>query len=172
MKRIYLYIILGLLTLHVCPCSAQLLATSGYDEDAGTLVVTLRNVSDSLSCQFLDGEGAKPGTFVAVKPIAKADYNHQIYYLHEDLFSGASVFLHPGTSVSRVLVMPKKMPSSFHVQVNVDFARYAIPRDRRSSIDAFSQHDIFKNCRLPGRTRMAFNEDLYVGESNPVTISK
>ena len=164
MKRIYLYIILGLLALHVCPCSAQLLATSNYDQDAGTLIVTLRNVSDSLSFQFLDGEGPKPGTFVAVKPIKKADYNHQIYYLHEDLFSGSSVFLHPGMSVSRVLVLPKKMPTSFHVQVNVDFARYAIPRDRRSSIDVFSQHDIFKDWRLPGRTRMAFNEDLYVEE--------
>ena len=164
MKRIYSYIILGLLALHVCPCSAQLLATSNYDQDAGTLIVTLRNVSDSLSFQFLDGEGAKPGTFVAVKPIEKADYNHQIYYLHEDLFSGSSVFLHPGMSVSRMLVLPKKMPDSFHVQVNVDFARYAIPRDRRSSIDVFSQHDIFKDCRLPGRTRMAFNEDLYVEE--------
>ena len=164
MKRIYSYIILGLLALHVCPCPAQLLATSNYDQDAGTLIVTLRNVSDSLSFQFLDGEGAKPGTFVAVKPIKKADYNHQIYYLHEDLFSGSSVFLHPGMSVSRVLVLPKKMPDSFHVQVNVDFARYAIPRDRRSSIDVFSQQDIFKDCRLPGRTRMEFNEDLYVEE--------
>lgn len=164
MKRIYSYIILGLLALHVCPCSAQLLATSNYDQDAGTLIVTLRNVSDSLSFQFLDGEGAKPGTFVTVTPIEKADYNHQIYYLHEDLFSGSSVFLHPGMSVSRVLVLPKKMPTSFHVQVNVDFARYAIPRDRRSSIDVFSQQDIFKDCRLPGRTRMAFNEDLYVEE--------
>ena len=127
MKRIYLYIILGLLTLHVCPCSGQLIATSSYDEDAGTLIVTLRNVSDSLSFQFLDGEGAKPGTVVTVKPIEKADYNHQIYYIHEDLFSGSSVFLHPGMSVSGVLVLQKKMPTWLHVKVNVDFDRYAIP---------------------------------------------
>ena len=61
MKKLYSYIILGLLALYVCPCSAQLLATSNYDQDAGTLVVTLRNVSDSLSCAFI-GAWCGPAT--------------------------------------------------------------------------------------------------------------